>query len=124
MKHATMANMPQQLKDAFLKVNPDTGRLRIMFNRDCGRMLDFEGWTDAQIRSISAPTFVIDGDKDVMTPENAVEMYRLIPDCQLAIVPGGHGEYMGEITTLSGNNKDSLLIVPLIVEFLNKPGRK
>src|SRR5436190_2361645 len=27
MQHATLANMPQELKDAFLKVNPDTAKL-------------------------------------------------------------------------------------------------
>jgi pimeloyl-ACP methyl ester carboxylesterase len=29
------------------------------------------------------------GDRDVVRPEHAVEMYRLIPNAQLAILPGG-----------------------------------
>jgi pimeloyl-ACP methyl ester carboxylesterase len=29
------------------------------------------------------------GDRDAVRPEHAVEMYRLIPNAQLAIFPGG-----------------------------------
>jgi pimeloyl-ACP methyl ester carboxylesterase len=48
--------------------------------------------TDAQIRSIKAPTLIIAGDHD---PYNQtvkfVELYHLLPDGELAIIPGcGH----------------------------------
>ena len=124
LQQATLANMPQELKTAFLKVNPDTARLQIMFDRDRERMIEFKDWSDEQIKSITAPTLLINGDADVITPEHAVEMYRLIPNCQLAIIPGGHGKYMGEITTLSNNTRDTIFSVPMIEEFLNKQDKK
>ena len=118
MKGATLANMPQELKTAFLEVTPDTARLRIMFNKDVERMRGFKDWSDEQIKSIAVPTLLINGDTDVITPEHAVEMHRLIPHSQLAILPGGHGKYMGEITTL--NKKPFFdLCTPLIEEFLS-----
>ena len=120
MQQATLDNMPQELKTAFLKVNPDSARLQIMFERDRDRMINFKDWSDEQIKSIAAPTLLIDGDTDVMTPEHAVEMYRLIPNSQLAIIPGGHGKYMGEITTLSKSNPFVDFSTPLIKEFLNR----
>ena len=48
--------------------------------------------TNAQIRSIKAPTLIIAGDHD---PYNQtvkfVELYHLLPDGELAIIPGcGH----------------------------------
>lgn len=119
MKEATLANMPQKLKDEFLKVTPDTSRLRIMFNKDVERMRGFKDWSDEQIKSIAAPTLLINGDTDVITPEHAVAMHRLIAHSQLAILPGGHGKYMGEVTTLSESKPFFDFCTPLIEEFLN-----
>ncbi len=83
-------------------------------------MVGFKDWKAEDLQSIKAPSLIIIGDKDVVSPEHAVEMYRLIPDCRLAIIPGGHGRYIGEITTLGGDDKDPVFSVPLIMEFLNK----
>ena len=121
MKQATLKNMPAELKTAFLKVNPDSARLQIMFERDRDRMIAFKDWNKEQIKSIAAPTLIINGDADVVTPEHALEMHRLIPHSRLAIIPGGHGEYIGEITTLSNHNPNIGLVVALIREFLDKP---
>jgi len=53
-------------------------------------------------------------------PEHALELHRQITNSELAIIPGGHGEYMGEITTLSPETKESEWVVPMIEKFLNK----
>ncbi len=55
-------------------------------------------WPEDDIRAISAPTFLIFGDGDIVTPEHAVEMFRLfgggapadltgLPRSRLAILP-------------------------------------
>ena len=42
--------------------------------------------------SIQSPTLVIVGDRDIITLEHAVEMYRTIPHAQLCVVPNAvHG---------------------------------
>jgi pimeloyl-ACP methyl ester carboxylesterase len=48
--------------------------------------------TDAQIRSIKAPTLIVAGDHDPYNQtEKTLELYRLLPDGELAIIPGcGH----------------------------------
>jgi pimeloyl-ACP methyl ester carboxylesterase len=48
--------------------------------------------TDAQIRSIKAPTLIIAGDHDPYNQtEKLLELYHLLPDGELAIIPGcGH----------------------------------
>lgn len=119
MNGATIDNMPQPYQDAFLALTPDKDRLQIMFERDRDRMIAFKDWSDEQIQSITAPTLLLNGDKDVMTVENAVEMYRLIPNCQLAILPGIHGQYIGEFATSKNGVKDAATIMPLIEEFLD-----
>lgn len=123
MQQATIANMPQELKTAFLKVNADSARLGIMFEKDRERMIHFKDMSDEQIKSITAPTLVINGDADVIRVEHAVEIYRLIQNCQLAIIPGGHGKYIEEITTLSNDNRDAGFVVHMIQEFLDKPAK-
>jgi len=112
--------MPQQFKDEFLKVNNNPSALVNMFNKDVQRMKVFEDWTDEQIKTIQAPTFIMNGTKDVGSLEHAVEMYRLIPNCELAILPSGHGEYIGEINPEIGKSKLPDTTISLIEIFLDK----
>ena len=119
--HATLNRLPQVLKDEYLKVtdNDEAGLLN-MFNKDVQRMKDFKGWTDEQMRSIKVAALVINGNQDVGSVEHAVEMYRLIPDCELAIFPGGHGDYLGSLETLVNGKWPAFNAVPLVGEFLHK----
>ncbi len=50
-------------------------------------------FTVEQLRTITARTLVVYGDRDPLYPvEIGVELYRAIPDAQLMVVPGGgHG---------------------------------
>jgi pimeloyl-ACP methyl ester carboxylesterase len=120
MKNATLANMPQQLQDAYLKVAQDPKGLQIMHNRDAKRMVNFKDIPDQQIKSIRFPTLILNGDKDVITIEHALEMHKQIAGSELAIIPGLHGEYIGEVTTLITNSKEADFVVPMIENFLNK----
>ena len=119
MSHASIDNMPAELKTAFLEVNPDAAKLQIMFERDRDRMINFKDISDELVMSINAPTLVINGDIDVTTTEHAVEIYRRIPNAQLAIIPGGHGKYIGEITTLGNGNRGMDFVIEIILEFLS-----
>jgi pimeloyl-ACP methyl ester carboxylesterase len=120
MNQASLENMPEQLKIAYKKVAPDTNGLQAMHDRDVKRMVNFKDIPDEQIKSIKAPTLIIVGDKDVITPEHAIILHRQITKSELAIIPGGHGEYIGEITTIGPDFKESDLVVPMIEKFLNK----
>lgn len=120
MDQAKLENMPEQLKDAYRAVAANPGGLKVMHDKDALRMVNFKDIPDEQISSIKAPTLIIIGDKDVITPEHAIDMHRLIKNSELAIIPGGHGEYIGEITTLTTDHKESDLVVPTIERFLNK----
>jgi pimeloyl-ACP methyl ester carboxylesterase len=120
MKQARLENMPEQLKVAYKQIAPDTNGLQIMHDRDAKRMVNFKDIPDDKIKSIKAPTLIIIGDKDVITPEHAIELHRQMAGSELAIIPGGHGEYIGEVTTIKSNFKESDLVVPMIEKFLNK----
>jgi pimeloyl-ACP methyl ester carboxylesterase len=120
MKQAKLENMPEQLKQGYKKVAADTNGLQVMHDRDAKRMINFKDIPDEQIKSIKAPTLIIIGDKDVITPEHAIELHRQIINSELAIIPGGHGEYIGEVTTIKSDFKESDLVIRMIEKFLNK----
>lgn len=120
MKQAKLENMPEQLKVAYKQVAPDTGDLQIMHDKDARRMVNFRDIPDGQIKSIKAPALIIIGDRDIITPEQAIELHRQIANSELAIIPGGHGEYIGEITTIKPGIKESEFAVPMIEKFLDK----
>ena len=56
---------------------------------------EFAGWTSDQIRSITAPTCLVIGDRDFVRLDHAAEMLDLFPDCRLAVLPATrHTEVM------------------------------
>jgi pimeloyl-ACP methyl ester carboxylesterase len=120
MKQAKLENMPEQLKEAYLKVTPDAAGLQTMHDKDAKRMVNFRDISDEQISSIKAPTLIIIGDKDIMKPEHAIEMQRKIANSELAIIPGIHGEYIEEITTLGSGSEQAGFVIPMIEKFLDK----
>jgi pimeloyl-ACP methyl ester carboxylesterase len=118
MQDAELEAMPAMLKEAFLEVNPDSAALKNMFEKDRDRMISFRDMSEGQIRNIDKACLIMCGDADVITPEHATELHRLMPHSTLAILPGTHGECIGEITTK--NNPAQLGFgVKLIDEFLN-----
>jgi pimeloyl-ACP methyl ester carboxylesterase len=124
MKQATFESMPQAYKDAFLEINPDNKALYAMYERDVTRMQNFKEIKEEDIKNITAPALIISGNKDVATPEHSVEMHRKIKNSQLAIFPGGHGDYIGELTTLKPGQKEFPALI-VIEAFLNeKEGKK
>jgi pimeloyl-ACP methyl ester carboxylesterase len=110
MKTARLDEMPAVLREAYLKVAPHPENLESFFYKSRNRMRDFKEVPDQAIRSITAPTLVISSDRDVMRPEGAVALFRLLPHAQLAILPGT--EHM-EIPSRSD------VLVPLIESFLD-----
>lgn len=120
MKQAKIENMPAELKEAYLKVSANPNGLQNLHDKCAKRMVEFKGWSDEQIQSIKAPALIISGDSDIGSPEHIVEMYRMIPASRLAIIPGGHGKYIGEITTLNNGNWTQEYITPLIEQFLDE----
>ena len=110
MKNARLENMPVELQHAYLAVAPHPENLRLFHDKAAQRMRDFQDIPVEEIRAIAVPALVICGDADVVRPEHAVALARLLPHGQLAILPGtDHSEIM--------TRADSL--VPMIERFLD-----
>jgi pimeloyl-ACP methyl ester carboxylesterase len=83
----------QPVSEDYARLSPDgaehwpvvLGRLKAMWTAE-------PSFTPAELQSIAAPTLLVVGDRDIVTPEHAVEMLRAIPGAQLCVVPNaGHG---------------------------------
>ena len=83
----------QPISEAYARLSPDgpdhwpivLGRLKPMWIAE-------PSFTNDEMQRITAPTLIIVGDGDIVTPEHAVEMFRTITEAQLCVVPHvGHG---------------------------------
>lgn len=119
MKQADFSNMPQPLKDAFLRVNPDMQKLKTMHDKDAARMRNFKDVPDDSVRSVRAPTLIVLGDQDIVKLEHAVELTRLISGARLLTLPGGHGDYLGEAVMTQKDTRYPELTARLIEAFLD-----
>jgi pimeloyl-ACP methyl ester carboxylesterase len=124
LQNASLANMPELLKEGYLSINNDSAGLQRMFDQDRTRMLGFTDWSDEDLASIKAPCLIIAGDKDVVTPEHATEMSRKIPNAELLILPGNHGSYIGEIMSRQQTSRIPAFTVAFIEEFLEQHPQK
>jgi len=84
---------------------------------------EFAGWSAEAVRAIAAPTLLIIGDSDIVRPEGAVELFRLLgggvpgdlaglPPSQLAVLPG---------TTHIAVVQRTDLLLAIIPAFLDAP---
>lgn len=123
MKAAKFSDMPDVYKKEFLSANPSEEALHIMFEQCAHRMQQFKDIPDETISAIQQPALILAGDKDVPLPEHAVEMYRRMPHASLALFPGGHGTFMGELAMLKAAHTPPVAL-PVIEDFLTAASPK
>jgi pimeloyl-ACP methyl ester carboxylesterase len=119
LQNATSEHMPEVYRDADRRLNPDPQHLERLFALDSQRMLTFLGWSDQQLGTITAPTLVLVADRDVVRPDHAVRMVRAIPGSRLMVVPGNHGNYLGEQAATGGDLGTMRATVPFLLRHLD-----
>ncbi|WP_235347443.1 alpha/beta fold hydrolase [Arthrobacter sp. SPG23] len=119
MANATLDDMPDTYKDADRLLNPEPGHLGRLFELDHRRITEFPGWSDGELGTITASTLVVSGDRDIVTAAYAAQMAGAIPGARLLIVPGGHGDYLGEQAASGGDLRTMHATVPLLLRFLD-----
>jgi len=109
--------------DEYMRIAPRPGDFARLFAKKTKMDQGTKDIPAEAIRAIAAPVLLIIGDSDIIQPEHAVEMFRLLgggvvgdavglPRSQLAILPG--------TTHVTAVYRDDLLI-PIIVPFLDAP---
>ena len=77
----------QAMRDAYDGVAPDPAHFDEFAVKASAMVHEFSGWTD-ELRSLQAPTMLIFGDRDFSPLADVVEMFELLPNAQLAVLPG------------------------------------
>jgi pimeloyl-ACP methyl ester carboxylesterase len=103
---------PPLLKSPYDKVAPNPKNWPVLVAKVKKMVLEFKGFTREEMKSIKAPVLITLGDCDGVRPEHAVEMFRLIPNAQLAVLPGADH-------FLIWQSPEKLL--PTIAAFLDSP---
>ncbi len=102
----------ERLKAAYLSVAPHPEDWPALVRKVIQMAVTFPGWQPDDLRAINAHTLIMIGDADVICPEHAVELFRLIPNAQLGILPGTDHR-------LPKTRADWLL--PMLMDFLDAP---
>ena len=83
----------------YARVAPNPGDWPRLIEKITQMDADLPQWSADEVRAIAAPTMLIIGDSDIVQPEHAVEMFRLLgggvigdlvglPRARLAVLPG------------------------------------
>jgi pimeloyl-ACP methyl ester carboxylesterase len=98
----------QAWRDAYEAVAPDPAHFEEFAAKTSAMVHEFPGWT-GELRSLQAPTLLIFGDRDFTPLPHVVELFELLPDAQLAVLPG---------TTHVGVTRRPGEVLALIMPFL------
>jgi pimeloyl-ACP methyl ester carboxylesterase len=109
-----------EFHEEYLRTAPDPAGWATLVAKVKRLDADLPEWTAEQIRAVAAPTMLVLGDADIVRPEHAVEMFRLLgggvagdlaglPSCRLAVLPG---------TTHTAIPQRAEWLAPMVDEFL------
>jgi pimeloyl-ACP methyl ester carboxylesterase len=76
----------QAMRDAYEAVAPDPAHFEEFAARTSAMVHEFPGWTD-ELRSLQVPTLLVFGDRDFSPLADVVEMFEILPNAQLAVLP-------------------------------------
>jgi pimeloyl-ACP methyl ester carboxylesterase len=99
----------QAMRDAYDAVAPDPAHFDEFAAKASKMVHEFPGWTD-ELRSLQVPTLLIFGDRDFSPLPDVVELFELLPNAQLAVLPG---------TTHIGIMRRPAEMLALISQFLS-----
>jgi pimeloyl-ACP methyl ester carboxylesterase len=114
-KQATSTRMPTQqdfldFRTAYQQLSPHPEHFDDFLATLSRSNADLQGWSDQQLAAITAPTLIVQGDHDFVTVEHGALMQSLIPDSQLAVLPG---------TTHMQVTRRVDLLLPMLARFLD-----
>jgi pimeloyl-ACP methyl ester carboxylesterase len=99
------------MRDAYASVAPDPSHFDALAEKVSTMVNEhFVGWTADELRAVQSPMLVLVGDNDFLRVSDALEAVELVPDGQLAVLPG---------TTHMGMTRSPERILAMLVPFLD-----
>jgi len=109
---ATANDFDAELRETHIKVSGRADAWNQLFERTKTMNFPPEHWGSQNLGNIAAPVLFMIGDADILKPEHAVEVFRLLRHGQLAILPGTN--HFAPVTKPA-------LIYPTVEAFLKAP---
>jgi pimeloyl-ACP methyl ester carboxylesterase len=114
-KFATSTRMPTpqdfaEFREAYLRLSPHPEHFDEFLATLSKSAADLQGWSDAQLAGVTAPTLLVIGDHDFVTVEHAALMQHLIPTAHLAVLP--------KTTHMTATRRPEYLL-PMLADFLD-----
>jgi pimeloyl-ACP methyl ester carboxylesterase len=110
--------------EEYMRIAPNPENFATLFAKKTQMDREIQDLPAETVQAITAPTLLIIGDSDLVRPEHAVEMFRLLgggvfgdtpaglPDSQLAVLPG-----TSHVTLVQRTD----LLLAMIPPFLDAP---
>lgn len=110
--------------EEYMQIAPHPEHFATLFTKKTEMDRGIEDLSDAAIQAIQSPTLLIIGDSDLVRPEHAVEMFRLLGGGVFGDVPPGLPA--SQLAILPGTSHVSLiqrteLLIPILTSFLEAP---
>jgi pimeloyl-ACP methyl ester carboxylesterase len=99
----------QAMREAYAAAAPDPAHFEEFAAKTSAMVQQIPAWTDDELRSLRAPALLIFGDRDFSPLPDVLELFQVLPDAQLAVLPG---------TTHMGVTQDPGRLLGLITTFL------
>lgn len=99
----------EAMRAAYVAVAPDPAHFEEFAARNAATVHEFPGWTQ-ELRSLRSPTLLMFGDRDFSPLPDILELFALLPNAQLAVLPG---------TTHMGLIRRPAEVLALITPFLD-----
>jgi pimeloyl-ACP methyl ester carboxylesterase len=109
---ASPESFGDRMREDYERVVPRPGDWPRLITKLLTMWSSFPGWRPEDLHTIQAPALIVIGDADLVRPEHAVEMYRLLPHANLAILPRSEHDL---IVARAG------WLLSMIPEFLDAP---
>jgi len=100
----------ETMRDAYTAVAPDPARFAESAAKTAACVHEVPARTADELRSLRAPTLLIFGDRDFSPLPDVAELFAILPDAQLAVLPG---------TTHVGVIRRPAELLALITPFLD-----
>ena len=110
LRHASAEAMPPIMREEYARVAPRPEDWPKLIEKASQYAREADSVSSEMIQKITAPTLLAFGDSDIVRTEYAVEMFRLLPIAQLAILPAT--DHVGIMFQRSG------WLLSMIGEFL------
>ena len=110
--------------EEYLRIAPDPDSFSRLFAKKTAMDRQTRNVPAEAVRAIQSPTLLIVGDSDIVRPEHAVEMFRLLGGGIMGDTPAGLPA--SQLAILPGTSHISLvdrvdLLIPTITAFLDAP---